>query len=842
MKERDFLQLLENVTKWVQLEKRIASLPTEQERGEAFEVFCRAFFLIDPVFQFEKVYRSREIPPSIREQLGYPTLKDIGIDGIAVSLDGKLTAYQAKFRIDRMNTPTLSELSTFFTVSDRADWRITITNALKLPKAINDRINSSRVLSDRLIDLHEQYPDFFDRLRQYIEDQIIAPPKRNTPHKTQLEAIENALLHFKDHDRGQLILPCGTGKTLAAMWIAERLGGKRILVMVPSLSLMNQALRDWASDTSISPFRYLCLCSDTTVDLGEDAPIEHRYEMDIPVTTDASVVTDFLLKEPDVTSVLFSTYQSSEVLKEASKRTKIMFDTAIFDEAHKTTGTKIGTWKLALDNDNVPVKKRLFMTATPRIYAPHIQKKAKDEDVLICSMDDEKFYGKPFYEITFGEAIERGHITDYKIVIICVTDVEVKKIIQQRGKLIFDNKHEWDAKAFAKRVALVKGMKAYGLKKVFTFHGKIKGAKAFTDTNNPYGIDKVFKILEPATYTPETVKFFHVNGEMSSGERKNRLDEFKEAQVSIMSNARCLTEGVNVPAVDTIAFIDPKESLIDIVQATGRAMRKAQWKEKGYIFIPVVIDEEDDPEEIIETSDFKSVWRVLQSMIDQDQRLESLVSNMRVIQGRGEEKTEAWKAAMSEYSEKIEFFNLPFKIHKARFLNSLYTKTLEIVGRSWDFWYGVTLRFKEQNNGDPNAPRILFEGFKLGSWQSSQRQSYKKKLLSADRIERLNQIGFAWDPHDQLFEKGFQKTLRFKEQNNGNPNASKKVIFEGYNLGSWQDTLRRRYKNNKLSKERINRLEEIGFKWKMNYPAAELRGIEKQQGPFDPDAEHRGIP
>ena len=182
MKERDFLQLLENVTKWVQLEKRIASLPTEQERGEAFEVFCRAFFLIDPVFQFEKVYRSREIPPSIREQLGYPTLKDIGIDGIAVSLDGKLTAYQAKFRIDRMNTPTLSELSTFFTVSDRADWRITITNALKLPKAINDRINSSRVLSDRLIDLHEQYPDFFDRLRQYIEDQIIAPPKRNTPH------------------------------------------------------------------------------------------------------------------------------------------------------------------------------------------------------------------------------------------------------------------------------------------------------------------------------------------------------------------------------------------------------------------------------------------------------------------------------------------------------------------------------------------------------------------------------------------------------------------------------------------------------------------------------------
>jgi len=130
----------------------------------------------------------------------------------------------------------------------------------------------------------------------------------------------------------------------------------------------------------------------------------------------------------------------------------------------------------------------------------------------------------------------------------------------------------------------------------------------------------------------------------------------------------------------------------------------------------------------------------------------------------------------------------------------------------------------------------------MGSWQAVRRQHYKKKILSIEKIEKLSQIGFVWDQLEQQFEKGFQKTLRFKEQNNGNPNASKKVIFEGYNLGSWQDTLRRRYKNNKLSKERINRLEEIGFKWKMNYPAAELRGIEKQQGPFDPDAEHRGIP
>lgn len=276
---------------------------------------------------------------------------------------------------------------------------------------------------------------------------------------------------------------------------------------------MSQTLREWAANTSIRPFRYLCLCSDTTVDLGNDSPIEHLYEIDVPVTTDVDVVSNFLANKSSATSILFSTYQSSIVLSEAVLKTGTVFNIVIFDEAHRTTGNKVGVWNLTLDDIKVPIKQRLFMTATPRIYAPHIVEKAKDEDVLICSMDDATVYGRPFYEMTFGEAIRRGHITDYRIVVICVSDSEVRKIIERSGSVVTDAEHEWDAKALAKRVALVKGMNANGLKKVFTFHGRVDRAKAFTDIITPYGIHNILKCWGPEITIRKPLSFFMSTGQ-----------------------------------------------------------------------------------------------------------------------------------------------------------------------------------------------------------------------------------------------------------------------------------------------------------------------------------------
>jgi len=809
MEVKSLLSLVENIQTWDGLEKRIADLPTERQRGKAFEEFCHAFFLLDPVFQFKEVYRQNEIPPSVRGRLGYPGIQDLGIDGVGITHEGRIFAYQAKFRSDRKVTPTLRELSTFFTLSDKADWRITIANSNKLPSSIDDRVRHSRVLADRFDSLE---PDFFNRLTTYLRTQCISLPVKKTPHITQQEAIEAAVTHYGKYKRGQLILPCGAGKTLASIWISEKLGGKNILIMVPSLSLLSQTLREWAINASI-PFRYLCVCSDTTVDLGNDAPIENIYDMDVPVTTEYEAIRDFLTNTTSRTSIVFSTYQSSKVLSGAVRKSGTTFDIGIFDEAHRTTGTKIGAWGIALDDENIPINKRIFMTATPKIYAPHITKKAKDEDVLICSMDDTDVYGQPFYEIGFAEAVDRKHITDYKVIVICVTDAEVKEIIEKGGRVITDQDHEWDAKALAKRVALVKGIRGYGLRKVFTFHGRVNSAKSFTDTSKPYGIHHIFTLIESEKDSQKTLGFFHVNGTMPSGTRSSILKEFESVDIGVMSNARCLVEGVNIPAVDTVAFIDPKRSLIDIVQATGRAMRKADWKERGYIFIPVITEEDSDPEEIIKSSDFDTVWKVLQAMLDQDQRMQGIISQMRILQGEGEEGSQDWKDAMNEYAERIEFYDLPTKIDRRWFIEKLSTRIVEVIGRKWDFWYGLTLRYKDKY-GDANAPQSYKtdESLQLGYWQSTQRGNYKKGNLSSERIERLNNIGFIWDLLEAQFEEGFRETLIYKENNKGNSNADFGYkTSEGYRLGTWQRSQRQIYKQGNLSPERTKRLKDIGF-------------------------------
>jgi superfamily II DNA or RNA helicase len=810
----DLKTLITNITSWAELESRIADLPSVQQRGEVFEEFCKAFFILDPVFQFKEVYRQHEIPPPILEYLGYPGRKDIGIDGIGVTEEGKVFAYQAKFRSNRENLPTLRELSTFFTLSDHADWRITITNANNLPPAINERARQSRILADRFDMLDT---DFFSRLIQYLEENRVVPPVRKAPHRTQQQAIDSALSHYADHSRGQLILPCGAGKTLASLWITEKLGGKFILVMVPSLSLLSQTLWEWAANTSFHPFRYLCVCSDTTVDLGNDAPVEHIYEVPTPVTTEYEAIRQFLAHDNSPTSIVFATYQSSKVLSQAVKDSGVVFDTGIFDEAHRTTGTEVGTWSMALNDANISVKRRIFMTATPRIYAPHITKKAKENDIELCSMDDHETYGKPFCEISFQDAIDRKHITDYKVVVICVTDSEVKAIIEQGGRVIVDAAHEWDARALAKQIALAKGIRAYGLKKIFTFHGRVDSAKAFTNLKTPYGIHNVFSVVLPRELQEKGIGLFHVNGTMSSGQRNSLLREFEKVHIGVMSNARCLTEGVNVPAVDTVAFIDPKKSLIDIVQATGRAMRKAEWKERGYIFLPVLVDENSDPEAIVSCSDFDTVWRVLQAMVDQDQRLRSIVEHMRVMQGKQEEDTQVWKDAMRQCAEKIEFYNLPARIERDRFINKLYTKIIEIIGRSWDFCYGLTLQYKDQY-GDPNTPSSYKtpEGYSLGSWQGNQRKNYKENRLSPERVQKLEAVGFTWDILGELFEKGFQETLKYKEKA-GDPNTpSRYKTPEGYSLGSWQGNLRTDYRKGELSPERVQRLEALGFNWRIS--------------------------
>ena len=381
---------------------------------------------------------------------------------------------------------------------------------------------------------------------------------------------------------------------------------------------------------------------------------------------------------------------------------------------------------------------------------------------------------------------------------------------------------------FGQTYSIVKAIKGYGFKKMFTFHSRVSGAAEFTKNNSPYSFKNIIDILDIKIPEKIDIKCFHVNGEMASGERNARMEEFKKAHIAIMSNARCLNEGVDVPLVDAIAFIDPKKSIIDIVQATGRAMRKAKGKEKGYIFVPVFVGEETDPEKYLDSSDFKIVWQVLQAMVDHDQHIQDVISRLRIRQGMGEEGSKEWNAAMAEYCEKVEFFNLPNKVDQDRFIEALTTKTVEVIARQWDFWFGLMIKYKEQH-GTANAPSNYKtpEGFNLGSWQYAQRKTFRNGTLEQDRIEKLEDIGFVWGEREESFNKGFEETLRYKEQHGTATATQYYETPEGFNLGSWQYAQRKTFRNGKLEQARIKKLEDIGFVWRESLEESFNKGFEE---------------
>jgi len=699
----DLGRIIAGSSSWRETESHILALPSDDERQAAFALFAESLLLLDPIYQVEAVHRAHGIPHSLAKKTGLTPHRAAAITGVCRCAGGKTAAFRAFFCAPGKN-PGEKETARFFSSTIEADWRFVISNTISLHPAADASPRQSRTLRDRLDKIP---PEFFDRLRTLLAERRVTPAARKVPHRTQMEALREADRYYRDNPKGQLILPCGTGKTLAALWITERLPGNRVLVMLPSIALVAQILREWAANTSIVPFRYMCLCCDQTVGLKpDDAPAGKIQEMEFPVATDPDTVAAFLSSQPETRSYLFSTYQSSRTLSEAVVKSGITFDLGVYDESHRTASTDAGVWSLSLYDENVPAKKRLFMTATPKIHSPRTAKKAEENDIAVCSMDDPALYGKPFFSIGFAEAIKRGLITDYKVVVILVSDADIERAIRYLGRVVGPDAGEYDAKALAKEVVLLKAMKQYGIRKVFTFHNRVKSAAEFTSPDSKYGLPRAARLLDAAD-RPGKTSFFHVNGEMPAGEREEILSEFRAAETAVVSNAKCLTEGVDIPAVDCVAFIDRKNSLIDIVQACGRALRKAEWKDLGYIFIPVLVREGEPAEAAISRSEFERVWQVLDAMMSQDERLRSVSSTLAVLQAAGKEDGPEWEEALGEYQNRVEIVN-PFavRVKSPEFVRKIYSKAIEVTTTLWDFWHGMTLRHLKRH-GSANARRSL---------------------------------------------------------------------------------------------------------------------------------------
>jgi predicted helicase len=359
-------------------------------------------------------------------------------------------------------------------------------------------------------------------------------PQRKEPRPHQSEALEAILAGLEEHDRVTAVMACGTGKTLVSLWLAERIGAKRVLVLVPSLALVRQTLHEWLKETNWVRPRFIAVCSDPTVTTGvEDAVIVHQRDLDFPVTTDNAEVREFLAASRDGVQIVFSTYQSAHVVGEACRGMNA-FDLGIFDEAHKTAGREGAKFGFALDDRHVQIAKRAFLTATPRHY--DVRKKDKEGDkALVYSMDAPAIYGPVVHTLSFAEAARRGIICNYKVIISVVTSDMINADLLSKGEVIVEG-DVVRARTVANQIAIQKACEEHDRKKIFSFHRSVASAKDFTG-------DTASSMKAHLT----DYEAYHVNGEMRTASRERAMRAFREADRAIMSNARCLTEGVVFP-------------------------------------------------------------------------------------------------------------------------------------------------------------------------------------------------------------------------------------------------------------------------------------------------------
>jgi superfamily II DNA or RNA helicase len=597
---------------WSEFWEGTKRLSSTSEKGVVFERLTQLYLQTVPEYQSElaHIWTLREVPPDVRKLLALPTL-DEGIDFIACTKHGEYWAIQSKFRSQHDKPLTRKELGTFtslaFNTCNNIALAVVAHTASKPVSKRHLMRNTTEIGLDRWQSLdHEAWSLFVGKLKGRS-----AAPKARMPRPHQRAAIAAAKAHFVRDGaaRGRLIMPCGTGKSLTAYWIAEALKAKTILVAVPSLALVRQSLTDWTREFLAHGIKpdWLCVCSDETVgNFERDEFVGEVYDLGLPTHTDAKQIAALLRARSNGPKIVFTTYQSSTKLAAAARKARIKFDLAILDEAHKTVGVHSKTFATLLRDKKIRIQRRIFMTATERVF------RGDFNDVL--SMDSDRDYGKRFFQLSFKEAIRQRIITDYKILTMTVSDSHIRELIDQNRILNLNSRDldEAEAQSIAAGIALKRIYKGHGVKHAISFHRSIRGADRFREQQDA--------LNRMGSLGPKTTNL-HISSKKTAGQRSDLLREFVVHKRALITNARCLTEGVDVPAIDCVMFADPKQSRVDIVQAAGRALRHYDGKNYGYIVVPLVVPEKMDFDKFAETTAFRQVAQTITALSTQDERI-----------------------------------------------------------------------------------------------------------------------------------------------------------------------------------------------------------------------------
>lgn len=617
---------------------------SERDKGTKFERLTRFFLKNDPLWRsrFSEVWMWSSAPTNDGA--------DIGIDLVAQDReDGSYWAIQCKC-LDDDATLDYKEVATFFgKTGNKGTYPHTmiVTTAARFSGNLDTVAESWDTIRIFAEDMAQSEIDFAD----WIAGKSTTTRAFKEPRPHQAEAIRACLDGFQTHDRGKLIMACGTGKTITALRLTEEYllsqnqKGGRILFLAPSIALVGQSMREWANQAKL-PMVCAVVCSDAKASqVDQDTWDSSLKDLPYPASTDPDTLyAQVKNAAPNSLCVIFSTYQSIQVVSDAQRMGLPAFDLIICDEAHRTTGMveqgkqdESSEFVKVHDNTIINGKKRLYMTATPRIYGDRAVRIANADSYIVSSMDDESVFGPEFYHLSFGSAIDEGLLTDYKVIALTMPQDVVSEVYQ---RAMVEEGDGFDVTESARIIGCWKGLLDQGtvnghkLKNAVAFCSTIAESKRMSDYFQRTVDAYIDYEKEQEHDLPEfRCKIQHVDGTMDSNTRRERLQWLEQtergdnAACRILSNARCLAEGVDVPSLDAVIFLQPKKSQIDIIQAVGRVMRKFEGKQFGYIILPIVIPAGMTADNALDDNEtYAVVWEVLKALRSHDERLDARIN------------------------------------------------------------------------------------------------------------------------------------------------------------------------------------------------------------------------
>jgi len=840
--------------------REVTANTSEAEKGHSFEVLVKRFLETEPTYKerFSEVWLWSDWPYAKGRH-------DVGIDLVAKesATDGYV-AVQCKCYAES-HLMNQHDLETFFAAYNR-NWATERSNKLYFESgliiATTDKWNETIIETIReqerpcryigLTDL-ETAPVDWEKLGKGQAGDI--PKYEPKPH--QREAIAAVLQGLQQADRGKLIMACGTGKTFTALRLAEAYtqGKGCVLFLAPSIALVAQSLREWMSQTVCS-LHPIAVCSDAGASRVDDLLDISAGNLASPATTDPDAIArNYARYKGKNLTVIFSTYQSLDKVWQAQNAGALPeFDLCICDEAHRTTGVSLFNTKTDSvdeslfvrihDSSYIQCRKRVYMTATPRVYTETARRKAKDAKADVVSMDDPAQYGEEFFRLPFSRAVREGLLADYKVLVLCVDEDYVKDIFGQdlpqdeKGEVQLDDavKMVGCYNGLRKKVLLPKSMRrpqpadgsgadssgadgsassaapdggAYDptrpdnphdahdflttdplpMRRAVAFTGKIAASKANTELWGKM-VERIReREEEESAFLPSTMK--HVDGTMDMNERQELLSWLKgadgnpEQECRILSNARCLSEGVDVPSLDAVMFMAPRRSKVDVVQSVGRVMRLAPGKKFGYIILPIGIPSDAKPEDVLDKDEkYAVVWDVLQALRSHDDRFNAEINSIELNKGRGDRiavvgvtgKKRNKNAGLRDAAENSgahnddgateritqtaatqgDFFNTLFANKLESWKEGILVRTVKKCGdrRYWEDWARNIAKIAErqiQSINDLLDKGIGREEFQL--FLSGLRENTNPAISESDAIEMLAQQFISRPVFNALFGK-----------------------------------------------------------------------------------------